>query len=326
MRRFLFIPILIILLISACNTNPPTESIEEALGKVVITSNVNNAEIWIDNKFSNHYTPDTVSISLGSHSLQLKKIGYSSPSQNITVINDSINTYHIELIEIVSKLVLLEDFANVSCTPCVTSNKIIESVQHSYGKEKIAIIKYPTSFPSPFDPFYTANKPDSDNRRAYYNVNTAPTIIVDGLLRPLPQDSNMIKQRIDAQLEGKSKFKIVVQDSIISSNYIVNISVTLLDGSEVSLNDIFLHCVVTETDIEFSSPPGSNGETKFYNVMRVMLPSNQGESLSTLVSNQQQIFERSTPINSNWVKEKLNTVVFIQNKITKEVYQANSTF
>jgi hypothetical protein len=35
------------------------------------------------------------------------------------------------------RVVLLEDFANVSCVPCVTSNKIIRSVLQSYGSNKV---------------------------------------------------------------------------------------------------------------------------------------------------------------------------------------------
>ena len=35
--------------------------------------------------------------------------------------------------------------------------------------------------------------------------------------------------------------------------------------------------------------------------------------------------QKITPININWEKQNLNTIVFIQNKITKEVIQAKSS-
>lgn len=83
---------------------------------------------------------------------------------------------------------------------------------------------------------------------------------------------------------------------------------------------------MTETDIEFATPPGSNGETKFYDVMRKMLPDNQGESLTSINQIGIYNFQREVQINSSWIQSKLNTVVFIQNKETKEIYQAGSTF
>lgn len=313
---------------SSCETNPPTTPIQGTtdFGEIYIHGNVIGAEILINGNNSGKTTPDTLTLPIGQHLLRLQKAGFANYSAGISIYKDSTITLSFELNEIVQKIVLLEDFANVSCGPCVTSNKIIESLQQSYGRDKLAIIKYPTSFPSPVDPFYLANRTDCDNRRAYYNVITAPTVVVDGFLRPLPQDSIMIKQRLDAQLEAVPKFKIEVTDSIIAEIYYVYLSVKLLNDESIDLSELSLQTVVTETDIEFVNPPGSNGETKFYNVMRWMLPTNQGEPLTNMLLNQTIQFAHFIQINSEWNKEKLNSVVFIQNRISKEIYQANSTF
>jgi len=76
----------------------------------------------------------------------------------------------------VSKIVLIEDFANVSCIPCVNSNKIIESLtKTTYGPTKLVAIKFPTNFPSPSDPFYLAKSDYCDQRMEYYNIFFAPT-------------------------------------------------------------------------------------------------------------------------------------------------------
>jgi hypothetical protein len=82
---------------------------------------------------------------------------------------------------------------------------------------------------------------------------------------------------------------------------------------------------VIETLIEYPTPPGSNGETKFHDVMRKMLPSNSGETLTYSTSGTQ-LFTRQVTLNPTWNTSKLETIVFIQNKITKEVLQAGSTF
>ncbi|MDP2363663.1 MAG: hypothetical protein Q8M94_07830, partial [Ignavibacteria bacterium] len=99
-----------------------------------------------------------------------------------------------------NRIVLLEDFANVSCTPCVTSNKIIQSLLSSYGSYKVVSVKFPTNFPSPVDPFYLAGKQFCDFRMSYYNILFAPTIILDGITRPTPTDSNAIKLAINNRL------------------------------------------------------------------------------------------------------------------------------
>jgi len=82
----------------------------------------------------------------------------------------------------------------------------------------------------------------------------------------------------------------------------------------------------TEAEIEFQQPPGSNGETKFYDVIRLMLPSINGISLRQLIDQGDLSFEFEDVIISDWNIEKLSTVVYIQNSITKEVYQTGSTF
>jgi thiol-disulfide isomerase/thioredoxin len=329
LNRLILLSLFILtLLFSSCETNPPTNPFHEPtdFGDIYIHGNVVGAEILINGNNSGKTTHATLTLPVGQHLLTIQKTGFANYSTQISIYKDSTVTLLFELSEIVQKIVLLEDFANVSCGPCVTSNRIIESLQHSYGRDKLAVIKYPTSFPSPVDPFYLANKTDSDNRRAYYNVNTAPTVVVDGFLRPLPQDSTMIKQRLDAQLEATPKFKIEVTDSINAEMYYVYLSVKLLNDEGIDLSELYIQTVVTETDIEFANPPGSNGETKFYNVMRAMLPTNQGEPLANMQLNQTIQSSHHIQINSNWKKEKLNCVVFIQNRNSKVIYQANSTF
>lgn len=327
MKKILYLGIL--LLFSRCETNPPLtpEDVQKDFGKLYINSNVSGARIFLNNVNTGKFSPDTISSEVGSHIVKLELDGFATTSQPVAVIKDSTITVNFTLQEIVNKLVLLEDFANVSCTPCVTSNKIIEQlVNKSYGTKKLVAIKFPTNFPSPNDPFYLANKPDCDARRSYYTVNIAPTTIIDGIERPLSTDSISIKEKIDAQLLKPAQFKIEIADSIAGNLYMIKVKATLIDQANIDFTNLVLHTVVTETEIEFATPPGSNGETKFFDVMRKMLPSNQGESLETLEQDLSMSFEFQTTINAGWNQAHLNTVVFIQNKQTKEVYQANSTF
>lgn len=331
MKFFYYFLLALITVISGCKTNPPqiVEPPVTLYGKVFVTTSVEGASIFVDNVNTGKLTPDTVTAAVGSHTVRVDKDGYVSFSWDITVLENLTVSVDATLEPMnAQKVVLLEDFANVSCDPCVISNRIIESISKVYfGKSKLAVIKFATSWPSPVDPFYLANKPDAQSRwgSSFYNLINAPTVIVDGILRPTPSDSNDVKSKVQSRLDIPAKFNIEVNDSLSGDNYIIKVKINVYDIAGLNLQNLVLHTVITETDIEFTTPPGSNGETKFYNVMRKMLPANTGEVLGTITPGSVLNFQREFALSTSWLKPNIHTVAFIQDKVTKEVYQAGST-
>jgi len=268
MKRFLLL--IISILLSSCETNPPTEPISLKTGEVKIE------------------------ISLTEDS--------------------SINP---------DRIIILEDFANVSCTPCVTSNKIIHSILNNYGSGKVVAVKFPTNFPSPVDPFYLSGRQFCDFRMTFYNILFAPTIILDGITRPTPTDSNSIKQALNTRLAVPSNIKITVTKTEINGGLLFNIDIKVKDKSSFNLDELFLRCALVESEIEFAQAPGSNGETKFYDVLRVLFPSNEGFPLSSLSSSNSYEFENA--IDTVWNINNLEAVIFIQSSVNKEVQQTGSS-
>ena len=245
------------------------------------------------------------------------------PTGNI-VLNFSVD--NSASISVANKVVLIEDFANVSCVPCVTSNKIIESLTEvTYGRSKLVAVKFPTNFPAPNDLFYLAAKEICDARISYYNVFFAPTTVIDGILKPISTDSNSVKAAVDSRLSITPRFNINVA-ATLEGDYSVDVNVKFVDTSSINMSDLVIHTVLTETDIEFEQAPGSNGETKFYDVTRLMLPTKDGTPIRQLIDQGELTFTFEDALLSSWNLEKLNFVVFIQNKSTKEVYQTGSTF
>ncbi|MDY0081912.1 MAG: Omp28-related outer membrane protein [Ignavibacteriaceae bacterium] len=327
MKKFLFSIVISSLLIS-CQTNPPTTTDipGSGFGTLKIISNISDAKIFLNGNDTGKLTPDTLKITVGNHTIELRKDAYDIINQNVNVIKNSTVEVNFNLYA-TDKVVLIEDFANVSCIPCVTSNKILEQLtNHTFGRSKLVAIKYPTNFPSPVDPFYLANGPDCNSRMGYYSIILAPTNIVNGNIKPIPSDSNDVKAAVINELAKLPQFKISVQSNINANNFIADISVEVKDLTNLDFSKLVLHTVITETNVEFANPPGSNGETKFYDVMRKMLPDNQGESLASINQTGTYTFQKQIAINSAWVQSNLNAVVFIQNKETKEVYQTGSTF
>jgi len=297
-------------------------------GKIFVTSNADGAQIYLDQVNTGKETPDTIFAAPGQHEIELKRAFYASSSQQVELFIDSLVTLDVILQEITpSNVVLIEDFANVSCVPCVTSNKIIESLTTTtYGFSKLVAIKYPTNFPSPNDPFYLANTTDCNSRISYYNIFFAPTTIVDGLERPISTDSLSVMAAVDMRLTKPLQFRMDVSADIVGSEYYATVTIQVINGAGIDFSNTVLQTVLTQTDIEFSTPPGSNGETKFYDVMRVMLPSNAGQSLSGISQTEEVVFQTQTTLDPSWVVDNLHTVAFIQNVTSKEVYQSSSNF
>ena len=246
-----------------------------------------------------------------------------TPTGNVVLTLKVDNT---TIVSAASKVVIVEDFANVSCNPCVISNKILESLTEiTYGRSKLVAVKFPTNFPAPNDLFYLAAKEICDARISYYNVFFAPTTVIDGILKPISTDSNSVKTAVDSRLSITPRFNINIEDNL-EGDYSVNVDIKFIDTTSINLSDLVIHTVLTETDIEFEQAPGSNGETKFYDVTRLMLPSKDGTPVRQLIDQGELIFTFEDALLSSWNLEKLNFAVYIQNTTTKEVFQTGSTF
>lgn len=308
--------------ISSCKTNPPTDVvIKDDYGRIFVSSNISGAEIFLNNVSTSKFTPDTITAKVGNQIITLKKQNYAQASFSINVMKDSVHVLQFILQPAANKIVLIEDFANVSCTPCVTSNLILEEVKNNYNDNEIAVIKYPTNFPSPIDPFYLANTAASGSKISFYNVFSAPSTRVDGMMKPISSDSTAIKDSINKRLNTAPKIVLELTDTTIGSVLSFVVKVTMIDTSGIDISKLVLNSILTETYIEYSTPPGSNGETKFYNIMREIIPSPAGTSLSSLMINVPSTFNLSTNINSSWNSSFLKLIVFVQNTSTKEVYQ-----
>ncbi len=180
MKQF-FLCSVIALLISSCNTNPPTTP------DVTPTGNI-SLQVRIDNTTS--YLP-------------------------------------------ANKVVILESFTNVGCYPCPIANRIIRQLENeTYGSSKLVVVKFPINFPAPNDLFYLTAKEICDFRMDYYNIFYAPTIIIDGMLKPVASDSNNIKTAIDSRLVLAPKFTINVNANL-AGDYTIDISIRILDSSSI---------------------------------------------------------------------------------------------
>lgn len=309
--------------LTGCETNPPTgsENVTESQ-LVVITSNIDSAKIYIDDEFTGLFTPDSLMLEAGTYDVAVEKDFYTTETREITVTADvPVRVEFIQSEISIQKVVLLEDFANTSCTPCVESNKLIEDLKEEYGADKLVSVKFPTNFPSPADPFYLAGKQYSDYRMNYYRIQSAPTIILDGTNRPAAKDQAEVRAAVEELVNSGAEMKINVTTSKVVNTYRIDVQIEIPSVSGMDMSALVLYTAITETDIQFAAP---NGETEFYDVMRVVLPSNEGKSLGEITNGGVYNFQFEHAISSEWNVDKLNAVAYVQNTSSREILQAGS--
>ncbi len=320
----IFSVLLLIPFLFSCETNPPVvPTLDKSYGKIFVNSNVPGAEIFVDDVFTNSFTPDTITVTAGQHSVKLKKEGYADVSENVEVKENSLLSLFVKMLPAnIGKTVFIEDFSNVSCPPCVESNKILESLVNEYGSAKLVKVKYATNFPSPNDPFYLAASQYSDARISFYSVFSAPQIIVDGTAKPIATDSTDIKNAVEKELNRNALFSLNVKDSVSADSFYVNVTLGSLNIDTMDVENINLFVVVVEKEIDFTTSPGSNGETKFFDVARKILPDKNGMPISKFESFATKKFDFKTGISNEWKSNKIISVVFLQNISTREVLQS----
>lgn len=321
----IYLVYLLVILVLGCETNPPnTWEPEPEYGRVFVSSNIDSCEIFVDDKSTGYFSPDTLSLETGQHTIRLSKNEYFPASDEVKVEANSIINLTINLVKYgEQRVVLVEDFSNVSCNPCVVSNKILKNLKSSYTSDRVVVIKYATNFPSPIDPMYLDNPTDSKDRMTYYFILYTPTVFVNGLYKPIASDSNSIKEKIDSELLIEPKFKIDAASKIENSVVKVNGSIELRDSDGIDFDNLVLYSVVVESTIDFTSPPGSNGEKSFHDVMRKVLPKKDGYLISDIKSLNKINFEFQTEVSSKWNKDEIEVVVFVQDYKSKKVYQAS---
>ena len=226
--------------------------------------------------------------------------------------------------------VLFEEFTNSSCGPCADQNPHLDSILSiNRLSGKISDIKYHGWWPGISDPMYVFNTTESRNRVQYYSILGVPTLQSDGMILPdhcslwdgAPYCLN--QNDIDSAQGIPSVFQIQINNVVAGNNF--NGSVTLTALTDISFPSLVLRTVVVEDTIIFSTPPGANGETNFYQTMRKMLPDTDGISLLPMLQNQTFTYNFSWSIDTPCVASQLRTVAFVQDENTGKVWQSEIT-
>jgi len=226
------------------------------------------------------------------------------------------------------RLVMFEEFTQASCGPCAQQNAVFDPLLLN-NLDKATSVRYHTSWPG-VDPMWQQNPVDVAARVTYYNVNAVPFCFMDGVAPTGPNytgaPANVTQSTIDAEYAVPSSFNLSMYQYLSAGQDSIYVNM-LGQCTQAASGTLVAQLVIIEKHIHFSTPPGTNGETDFYNVMKKMLPTAAGTTLpSSFQPGDYFIIQGAWKLANIYSMSQLSAVGFIQNNAGKSILQsANSS-
>lgn len=231
------------------------------------------------------------------------------------------------------RMVLVEEFTQASCPPCAAQNPAFNALL-SANTSKVIQLKYQTSWPG-VDPMNAQTQSWVGPRVTYYGVSGVPHGLNDGV--PITNTCSAYvgapacetQAKIDAAYAVAAPFTINLTHTMAVDYSTMDITVVITATQNFTFSGAgYLRVAMRERQINFSSPPGSNGEMVFYGVMRKMMPNATGTSLAaSWTTNQTQTITLTAQAVPAYIydKNQLDVVAWIQDDGNKSVQQAAQT-
>lgn len=234
--------------------------------------------------------------------------------------NDTINQATVFLPGVQKKIVF-EAHTSTTCGPCASQNPALDAfIQQHF--DSIVPIKYHVWWPALGDPMYAANIPQQRVRTHYNSISAVPTLTVDGVHQQVSGYttlSNLLNPFNDRRSLA-SPLAISVTDIRLTGDTIkATININVVSAFPSGVNYKLRICAI-ERKITYASPPGSNGETIFYDVFRRMYPSTDGMPIN--YSPGTYTVEYKYKRDASWVDSMMYTAVFIQDDNNHEIINA----
>lgn len=218
--------------------------------------------------------------------------------------------------------VLVEEFTNASCGPCAQQNPAFKTFLDN-NKANVIPIVYRTSWPGR-DIMYSQNPGMYDTRVQYYGVTGVPNARTNGKVHPqtgnwyegAPGDVTGMQSAVDSYASATSP--ITITPNYTMTGKTMNVAVNVATTSAISNKK--LRTAVVE-GYHYYDNAGTNGEKKFYFLVRELLPNVEGESITISANGNQDFSYKYTP-NPSFYSQFFYIVSFIQDDATKEVLQA----
>jgi hypothetical protein len=292
----------------------------------VNTMNVSGQNIAPSSYFDFIHPANWMPSSNGTYTFKLWAGNLNGQSDQYTG-NDTLNK--IVFVNNFPRKVLIEEFTQASCPPCADQNPYFDSlIYENRLTNKVTAVKYHTVWPG-YDPMNILNPTEIEERVIYYGVVGVPTALYNGRLNETcpsfyqGSPACLSQNIIDSAFAIPGIFEIQINP--VNYGSIASVNVTVTAKTDFPLTTFTLHTVVIEDTIDYISPPGTNGESIFYQVVRKMLPGYSGQLLPVMTNNQSVNFNFQFPVLQDYNPDQIKIVCFIQDEVTKRVYQSEIT-
>ena len=146
----------------------------------------------------------------------------------------------------------------------------------------------------------------------YYNVNVYPFPMIDGIIQPNWSSYQSYASAIEERKAIATNYSLNFNVQGNGTDYQATVAVGQINPNNANK---VLHVVLTESHI----PESWYGGEEINFVTRLMLPDQYGTPLLSKPT-----FEFEFTLQSEWVADSCELVAFIQDTVTKEIYQAKS--
>lgn len=221
------------------------------------------------------------------------------------------------------RLILVERYTSSTCVPCAQNNPVMDAFLSGQDPDKVTSIAYHMNWPAPGnDPMYLYNPNDNNGRRTYYGVNAIPQAFMDGLISVnSPYTQSFLQSSFNTRTAILSPVTIIVTDSTFGDSILVR--ARILCETALSNPNVTVHFSMNEMLIHYNSPPGTNGEMNFTDVMRKMANGGSGIPM-TMIPGQIYIVEQKFYNDPMWQQQQVKPLVFVQQS-DKEILNAGTT-
>jgi hypothetical protein len=285
--------------IAGLTTAENFEALVQNKGSETITSFNYN---YNDNQGGNGTTGITQSLGTGDFATISMSPGWTAPSagsytvdlditdpNNNTDANpgDNTKTFSIQAAQDVPRTFLAEEFSSATCPPCKTWNdNVYNAALATYNQPgNPLVIKYQVPIPSAGDP---SLNPDSEGRRQYYGINSAPTMLGNGGEVDYGSvqtwgDALTAYQAAEAAGGAAPAFVSVTGTATYdraagASTADVDVSASVTSNLDLTTGNYALQMVVLSNNYVYNAAP--NGDFNYKHVMRKMLPGINGTALN----------------------------------------------
>ena len=218
------------------------------------------------------------------------------------------------------KIPLFEHFTQASCGPCAAQNPGFESGILIPNKGNYNHIAYHTSWPGT-DPMNAANPTDVANRVTLYNVTGVPTVQMMGS-RWTGSPGGVTQGLLDNMAAEISPIRIIVNETGTTTR---NAEIRIQSLGAMPSGTWKLYAAIVENPKDYTSAPGSNGETHFPNVFRDFASAVTGDAFTAAAIGSETVVNYTYNIDATWSEPNIYLMAWIQNTTTDEVIQSGSS-